>query len=409
MKFNCRHCNENLDKEIINLGNQPASNAYLNEPDLSLPEINYPLKVYICKKCWLMQIPQYATPKELFTKDYAYFSSTSTSWVNHARLFVKDCIDSSKINKDSFVVEIASNDGYLLDFVNTSKIDCLGIEPTLETSLVAKKKGIKTINKFFSSSLVSELISNNLIPNSGADLVIANNVLAHVPDINDFMKGLSQIISREGFISIEFPHLLKLIKYSQFDTIYHEHFSYLSLNFILKISSSVGLQVVEVEELNTHGGSLRVWLKRKIENNNEYSNNLIKVLNDENNLNLQTLDTYKKLQKEAEKIKDTLLKFLIEQKERKIDVYAYGAAAKGNTLLNFSGIRSDLIKAVADKSKTKQGKFLPGSHIPIIRPEELFSNNPEKIIILPWNIADEIVNEYKGFEFYVPIPEFRRI
>lgn len=405
MNHFCRHCSNPLRDIAIDLGHQPLSNNYLDEENLSREEVYYPLKAYVCNKCWLVQIPQYTAVKDIFRKDYAYFSSTSTTWCNHAKKFVNETVKHLKLNKDSFVVEIASNDGYLLQYFKELNIKALGIEPTLNTAQVAIKKGINTLNEFFSSEMAEKLISEYL-PKKKADLVIANNVLAHVPDINDFLKGMKNILNKEGIISIEFPHLLNLLKNNQFDTIYHEHFSYISLLTLKEIAEFVDLDVIDVKEISTHGGSLRVSLSHK----NKFlpSKNVQRIIRMEKEFKLNTIYPFLKLQDAAIKIKNDLLNFLIDKKNENEEIFAYGAAAKGNTLLNYAGVKSDLISMVADLSKSKQGKYLPGSHIPIISPKELLLKKPKTVLVLPWNLMDEIKKQlFNVPKFVTAIPNLR--
>ena len=307
------------------------------------------------------------------------------------------------LNKQSFVVELASNDGYLLQYVKKRDIPCLGIEPTMAAAKVAKEKGIDTISKFFGSELAQEIIENSKF--GLADLVVANNVVAHVPDINDFLKGIYTILKPSGSCSIEFPHILNLIKENQFDTIYHEHFSYFSLKVMRRIASEVGLFIEDVEEIQTHGGSLRVWFKKikplKI------SPIVEKILDCESKFQLDSLFCYKNFQERAFQVKLDFLSFLIQSKQKKLNIYGYGAAAKGNTLLNYLGVKNDLIKGIADKAKSKQGKFMPGSHIPIISIEELVKNKPDYIIVFPWNLISEIKAQLKGFKLITIMPKIK--
>ena len=407
MKFKCRHCSALLEKEVIDLGHQPPSNAYITESNLHLSEITYPLKLFVCSKCWLLQIPEYAKAEELFTSDYAYFSSTSKSWCEHAKRFAYKAIKKLGLTQKSLVIEIASNDGYLLDYIQHEKIPNIGIEPTKETAHTSRMKGIETIQKFFGTSLANELIENNVKVKNKADLIIANNVLAHVPDINDFMMGVKLLLKNDGYISMEFPHLLNLIKYNQFDTIYHEHYSYLSLNFVQLLSNHVGLSIVDVEELNTHGGSLRVWIRHNnISQPNEAVKKLLKI---EKEYGLFDLEIYKNFQRNAEFVKYNLIEYLITKKKSGKLIMAYGAAAKGNTLLNYAGIKPDLIPVVFDNAKSKQGKFLPGSHIPILSPKELNNLNPDSILILPWNLIDELQKDLLGYKLFVAMPKIIEI
>ncbi len=390
----CRHCGSLLLHEILDLGNQPPSNSYLTENQLYLPEITYPLKLYICTNCWLVQLPAHAPAEKLFTKDYAYFSSTSSTWLAHAKSYVSNVVKHLHLNKQSNVVELASNDGYLLQYVSEQGIPCLGIEPTHSTAEASRRIGIPTVEKFFSSELAETL--------DKADLVIANNVLAHVPDINDFMLGISILMKKTGSASIEFPNLLNLLKGLQFDTIYHEHYSYLSLHSVKQICESVGLEVYDVEKLNTHGGSLRVWLSHV--GTQGISKNVSIVLNEELDNGLPSIHAYEDLQINADRLKNHLLQMLLSYNDSGSLIIGYGAAAKGNTLLNFAGIRPDLLRAVVDKAKAKQCLYLPGSHIPIINPTELDQLKPDALLLLPWNLLTEIQFEYPSYKLITAIP-----
>lgn len=369
MSHSCRHCGSLLQQEVIDLGHQPPSNAYLTAEQLLLPELTYPLKVYVCTDCWLVQLPAHAAAEELFTADYAYFSSTSESWCAHAQRFVEQAVEQLELGPKSLVVEIASNDGYLLQYVQQRGIPCLGIEPTQATANAARNRGIETIERFFGTALAEELTAEGAPVSGGADLVVANNVLAHVPDINDFMAGIAKLLKPQGRASLEFPHLLRLLEGNQFDTIYHEHYSYLSLKVVQQIANLVGLVIADVEQLATHGGSLRVWLVHQ--GTTEPSRSVEELLAIEAISQLEQIETYTDFQKRAEAAKDDLLGFLLQEKQNGKFVLGYGAAAKGNTLLNYAGVKVDLLPAVADRAMSKQGKFLPGSHIPVISPEEL--------------------------------------
>lgn len=390
----CRHCGSPLQNEVIDLGHQPPSNAYLRPELLKNPEITYPLKVFVCASCWLVQLPEHASATELFTSDYAYFSGTSTSWCAHAERFVSSAVMDLGLGPESMVVELASNDGYLLQYVKQCGIPCLGVEPTHATAEAARSKGIETIELFFGASLAEQL--------EPADLIIANNVLAHVPDINDFVLGISKLLKPQGRASIEFPHLYRLLLGNQFDTIYHEHYSYLSLSAVQRIFSSVGLQVVDVEELPTHGGSLRVWVAHQ--DLLKPSSSVSDVLAAEADAGLETLEAYADFQHRAEAAKHGLLRFLLNLKDEGKQIFGYGAAAKGNTLLNYAGIREDLLPAVADRAFSKQGKLLPGSHIPVISPEELASKNVDIILVLPWNLLQEISSDFPSHQLVTAIP-----
>ena len=397
MSHLCRHCGSTLSQEVIDLGHQPPSNAYRNPQQLGLPEITYPLKVFVCTSCWLVQLPAHAAADELFTADYAYFSGTSSSWCAHAQRFVEAAVKRLELGPKSRVVELASNDGYLLQYVQQWGIPCLGIEPTHATAEAARAKGIDTLERFFGVALATEL--------EPADLVVANNVLAHVPDINDFVAGIARLLKPTGRASIEFPHLLRLLAGNQFDTIYHEHYSYLSLGTVARIAVSVGLRVVDVEELTTHGGSLRVWMAHQ--GVAEPSGSVEKVLAAEAEAGLEKLHAYSGFQQRAEGTKHALLEFLLQAKRQGRRVLGYGAAAKGNTLLNYAGIKPDLLPAVADRSPSKQGKLLPGSHIPVITPDQLATEAFDTLLVLPWNLINELKQQLPGMELVTAIPELR--
>jgi SAM-dependent methyltransferase len=391
----CRHCRSPLEHTVIDLGHQPPSNAYLRPDQLSQPEVTYPLQVFVCTSCWLVQLPAHAAAEELFTADYAYFSSTSSSWCAHAERFVAAAVERLALGPESLVVELASNDGYLLQYVQQRGIPCLGIEPTHATAEAARAKGITTIERFFGVALAAEL--------EPADLVVANNVLAHVPDINDFMAGIARLLKPSGRASIEFPHLLRLLAGNQFDTIYHEHYSYLSLGTVARIAATVGLNVVDVEELPTHGGSLRVWLAHQGATDPMAS--VATVLAAEAEAGLETLDAYAGFQQRAEATKHALMEFLLQAKCNGQRVLGYGAAAKGNTLLNYAGIKADLLPAVADRAPSKQGKLLPGSHIPVISPEQLAAETADTLLVLPWNLIEEISKDFPNQRLATAIPQ----
>jgi len=404
----CRHCGANLYLPFIDLGTAPPSNSYLAEDDLRHPEKWYPLRVFVCTQCWLVQTEDYVGANEIFSSDYAYFSSYSDTWLAHAFSYVNKVIKSLNLGKQSFVIEIAANDGYLLQYVKERGIPCLGIEPTHSTAAAARAKGIDIIEEFFGTTLAKKLNSKGI----QADLVIANNVLAHVPDINDFVTGFSLILKPEGVATFEFPHLLCLVEEAQFDTIYHEHYSYLSLTAVQRIFEANGLSIFDVEELSTHGGSLRVYSERKDSALRKKSPAVEILLKREKEAGIETKEFYLTFQTRAERIKDDLLIFLIDAKRKGKKVCAYGAAAKGNTLLNFAGIKPDLISLVADKNPAKQGKYLPGSHIPIVAPERIAHEKPDYILILPWNLKEEITRDLAfvrqwGGKFVVAVPELR--
>jgi SAM-dependent methyltransferase len=393
----CRHCGSPLEHTVIDLGHQPPSNAYLRPEQLAEPEITYPLRVFVCTSCWLVQLPAHATAEELFTADYAYFSSTSSSWCAHAERFVDAAVERLGLGAQSHVVELASNDGYLLQYVKERGIPCLGVEPTHATAEAARAKGIPTMERFFGVALAEELES--------ADLVIANNVLAHVPDINDFVAGIARLLKPTGRASIEFPHLLRLLEGNQFDTIYHEHYSYLSLRAVQRIAEAAGLMVADVEELPTHGGSLRVWLAHQ--GAAETNAGVAKALAAETTGGLESLRPYEGFQQRAETTKHGLLEFLLQAKREGRRVLGYGAAAKGNTLLNYAGIRADLLPAVADRAASKQGKLLPGSHIPVISPKQIDIFKPDTLLVLPWNLIKEVAADWPEQSLITAVPEVR--
>ena len=355
------------------------------------------MQVKVCEHCWLVQTEDYNQADELFNDDYAYFSSTSSSWLEHASKYTNQIVGKLELGTDSFVIELASNDGYLLRNFLQKKIPCLGIEPTESTALVAEKLGIEVIREFFSVPLANKLVEQN----RQADLVIGNNVFAHVPDINDFTSGMKRVLKPEGTITLEFPHLLNLVTYRQFDTIYHEHYSYLSLSAVQKIFSAHGLNIYDVEEIPTHGGSIRVYGCHQ-ESGMEIKPVVDAMLNKELSCGLQDIQAYSDFQDVVEEIKLHFLEFLITAKKNGKKVAAYGAAAKGNTLLNYAGIKPDLLPFVCDAAKAKQGKYLPGSHIPVLSPDQLKKFQPDYLLILPWNIAGEI----KGLNLFRPSTRF---
>jgi len=394
-KHLCRHCASMLEHTVIDLGHQPPSNAYLTAEQLALPEITYPLQVFVCTSCWLVQLPAHTAAEELFKPDYAYFSSTSSSWCAHAERFVANAIERLGLNAKSHVVELASNDGYLLQYVQQHGIPCLGIEPTHACAEASRIKGVNTIEKFFGLELAKEL--------EAADLVVANNVLAHVPSINDFVAGIALILKPTGRASIEFPHLLKLLAGNQFDTIYHEHYSYLSLRVVASVAAFAGLEVVDVETLLTHGGSLRVWLAHKGVVN--ATSAVGAVLAAETEAGLETTNAYSGFQQQAVAAKNELLEFLLQAKREGRKILGYGAAAKGNTLLNYAGIQDDLLPAVADRALSKLNHYLPGSHIPIISLEMLMKQDVDSLLLLPWNLIDEIKKQLPGMTLITAIPK----
>lgn len=403
--MNCRHCHTPLEETFLDLGHAPPSNAYLCVAELSEPELYFPLKLKVCTNCWLVQTEDYARADELFRHDYAYFSSTSTSWLAHAADYAEMITHKLGLDDASFVVEVASNDGYLLRNFVAKGIPCLGIEPTASTADAAEKLDVPVLREFFGLDLAQKLTASG----KQVDLILGNNVFAHVPDINDFSAGLSTLLKPGGVITLEFPHLMRLIEGIQFDTVYHEHFSYLSLHAVQRIFEQNGLKVWDVEELSTHGGSLRVYAcHRNCSRTVEPA--VSRILEMEKRFGICRVSTYSGFQAAANSLKNNLLGFLLEQSRAGKTVAAYGAAAKGNTLLNYAGVKPDLIPFVCDAASSKQGKFMPGSHIPILQPEVLKERKPDFVLILPWNIAGEVVNQHGyvhewGGKFVTAVPE----
>ena len=404
----CRHCNTNLTYTFVDLGSSPPSNSYLTHETIKKAEKWYPLKTLVCEKCWLVQTEDFVGTEEMFSEDYAYFSSFSKSWLDHAEKYIDLMIDRYKLSAQSNIVEVAANDGYLLQFAKERKVPCYGIEPTHSTAMAAKEKGVEVIEDFFGVEL-----ANNL-KNQGrqADVMVANNVLAHVPNINDFIQGFSILLNKKGVATFEFPHLLNLVIKKQFDTIYHEHYSYLSLIAVKKIFEANGLHIFDIDELPTHGGSLRIYAQRDNMKHYKVSDAVHDVYKKEIQHGVNTLDFYKDFQIKSEEIKFNLLSFLIEARSKGENVIAYGAAAKGNTIMNFSGIHSDLISCVVDKNPNKSGKFMPGSRIPIVDESIIKEKKPEYVMILPWNLKDEVegqlsyIRDWKG-RFVVAVPELQ--
>jgi hypothetical protein len=406
--MNCRHCEKPLTHTFVDLGFAPPSNAYLTETDLKKPEKYYPLKVKVCDHCWLVQTEDYAQADELFSSDYAYFSSTSTGWLAHAKSYAKQMTQQLGLNADSFVIEVASNDGYLLKNFVATGIPCLGIEPTASTAEAAEKIGILVLREFFGEALGQQLAQQG----KQADLIAGNNVYAHVPDINDFTLGLKAALKPGGTITLEFPHIMQLIEDAQFDTIYHEHFSYLSLHTVSCIFAKFGLRVWDVEELSTHGGSLRIY-GCHADDARKTNKEVKALLKEEARQGLQALEIYTGFQPHADKIKNDLLAFLLEQKKAGKSVAAYGAAAKGNTLLNYAGVKPDLLPFVCDAAAAKQNKFMPGSQIPILSPQAIIEARPDYVLILPWNIAEEVKiqlsQDLPNTQFVTAVPELKII
>ena len=404
--MNCRFCKHPLTHTLIDLVNSPASNSFLSKEQLNEPEIFYPLKVFVCDHCFLVQLDEYKKSESIFDSNYAYFSSYSTSWLQHAKTYTDVMTSRFGYDENSLVIEIASNDGYLLQYFKEKNIPVMGIEPSGNTAEVAIGKGIKTVIEFFGEELADRFANTW---NVRADLLLGNNVLAHVPDIVDFVLGMKIMLKHNGVITMEFPHLMQLVDNNQFDTIYHEHFSYLSLYTVKQIFESQGLELFDVDELSTHGGSLRIYAKHIEDESKPISENVAAILKKELDKGLNTSAYYDNFQQKALHIKLDLTEFLTDHKREGKKIAAYGAAAKGNTLLNYCGIKSDLISFVADANPHKQGKYLPGSHIPVFKEDIIKKERPDFILILPWNLKDEITNQLNyikewGGKFVVAVP-----
>ncbi len=405
--MNCRHCGAMLHHTFLDLGFAPPSNAYLKAEDLSRPETYFPLKIRVCDQCWLVQTEDYAQAGTLFNPEYAYFSSTSSGWLAHAQRYAQAITQRLELGAESFVIEVASNDGYLLKNFVAAGIPCLGIEPTDSTAAAAEAIGAPVLREFFGEALGHRFADEG----RQADLIAGNNVYAHVPDINDFTHGLAAALKPAGTITLEFPHLLRLIQNDQFDTVYHEHFSYLSIHAVRRIFEAAGLRIYDIEELPTHGGSVRVYgchAGAAFEQQPEVE----RILRLELESGLLDMDTYQAFQVRADRVKDELLGFLLEQKRLGKTVAAYGAAAKGNTLLNYAGVKPDLLPFVCDAAAAKQGQYMPGSHIPILAPQTLAEQRSDYVLILPWNIAAEVREQNRhlaeqGTTFVVAVPELR--
>jgi SAM-dependent methyltransferase len=385
----CRSCRAEVQRPFLDLGTAPPSNSYVSAAALQGPETWYPLRVMVCERCWLVQTEDYAHHEALFSSDYAYFSSFSSSWLEHARCYVEKMVGRFELGPSSLVVEVAANDGYLLQYVKSRGIPCLGIEPTHSTAEVARNRGIEVVEEFFGVSLADNLASRG----RSADLIAANNVLAHVPDINDFVAGFTRLLKPRGVATFEFPHLLRLVQDCQFDTVYHEHFSYLSLTSLGSLFERNGLTIFDVEELDTHGGSLRIYVQRRDSASHALSPAVQRLINIEERAGMRSVGYYDGFQPRADVVKDDLLRFLLQAKRDGKRVGAYGAAAKGNTLLNYAGVRSDLLPWVVDRNPAKQGKFMPGSRIPIVTEERLRQDRPDFVLILPWNLRAEIMEQ----------------
>jgi len=403
----CRFCGTSLRVVFVDLGVSPLANSYLTQAQLYKNESFYPLHAFVCEKCFLVQLEEFESPQHIFS-DYAYFSSYSDSWLDHAKRYVEMAIARFDLSAQSQVVELASNDGYLLQYFQQQGIPVLGIEPAANVARAAEQKGIPTLVEFFGESLARRLITQR----AKADLILGNNVLAHVPDLNDFVRGMKVLLQPQGVITMEFPHLLRLIQENQFDTIYHEHFSYFSFTTVREVFASHGLCLFDVEELSTHGGSLRIYACHKEDESKAISNRVAALLTAEDAAGLTRLETYQAFDERVKQTKRNILKFFIAAKDEGKTVVGYGAPAKGNTLLNYCGVRSDFIDYTVDRSPQKQQLFLPGTHIPIRHPDLIKETKPDYLFILPWNLKEEIITQMAhirewGGRFVTPIPEVR--
>ncbi len=403
----CRFCKSPLNHVFVDLGVSPLANSYLKSEQLQKMEPHYPLCVYVCDACYLVQLPEVQSPEEIFS-DYAYFSSYSDSWLKHAKAYTNLMIDRFGFNSGSQVVEIASNDGYLLQYFKEKDIPVLGIEPAKNVAKAALEAGIPTLVKFFGTETAQKLADEGKL----ADLLLGNNVLAHVPDINDFVAGMKIVLRPNGIITMEFPHLMRLMNSNQFDTIYHEHYSYLSLHSVEKVFTSHGLTLFDVDELPTHGGSLRIYARHTGESSRPVEQRVFDLRKKEASFGFANLDCYHSFNEKVKETKREILTFLIEEKRRGKSIAAYGAPAKGNTLLNYCGIRSDFIDFTVDRSPHKQNLYLPGTHIPIYQPDKIGERKPDYLVILPWNLKEEIMDQMSfirewGGKFVVFIPEVK--
>lgn len=405
----CRFCAEPLNRRFCDLGLSPLSNAFIRKADLGRMEPFYPLQADVCEQCLLVQVPQFETPEQIFS-DYVYFSSFSDSWLKHCEAFATDAISRFKLGQQSRVVEIASNDGYLLRFFHRAGIPVLGVEPAANVAQAAQADGIDTVVNFFGAAFAKKLVADG----KQADMVVCNNVFAHVPDLNDFTEGLNTLLKPTGVLSIEFPHLQRLIEQSQFDTIYHEHFCYFSFLTARRVLAHHGMTVFDVIQLPTHGGSLRVLAQHADTGPRTVTRNVADLVDQESRFGIDKLDLYLQFDDKARVVKRDLLEFLIRAKRDGKSVAGYGAPAKGNTLLNYCGIRQDFLDYTVDRNPEKQGRFLPGTRIPVYAPEQLKVTKPDYVLILPWNIKDEVVVQTGyirdwGGRFVIPIPSLQVI
>ena len=403
--YSCRFCGHPLRDQVVDLGKSPLCESYLTEEQLKTGEVFYPIQAFVCSDCFLVQVPELVSGEDIYSH-YAYFSSYSDSWLQHAQNYTNMIIPRLSLHKNSQIIEIASNDGYLLQFFKDKDFQVLGVEPAANIAEVAKNKGIPTIVKFFGRNTAEEILKNH----ERADLIIGNNVLAHVPDLNDFVSGLEMLLSEDGVITMEFSHLLKLMEGNQFDQIYQEHYCYFSLIAVEQVFAAHGLIIFDVEEISTHGGSLRIYVRRIEDETKLVLDSIQELRNREIEKGYTKLDTYNAFSERVVEIKHKLLEFLIQAKREGKRIVGYGAPGKGSTLLNYCGVRGDFIDYTVDRNTYKQGKYLPGVHIPIFAPEKIEETKPDYILILPWNLKDEIMKQLSyvrawGGKFVVPIPD----
>lgn len=401
----CRVCRTSLKDVVLDLGVSPLANSYIPKAQLQDYEIMYPLKIYVCPECFLVQTEDYEAPDKIFS-NYAYFSSFSDSWLAHCQAYVSKMVERFSLNEGQQIIEIASNDGYLLQYFSERNIPVLGIEPAENVAQIAVSRGIPTVVDFFGERLAKELTNES----KGADLLLGNNVLAHVPDLNDFVAGMKIVLNPEGVITMEFPHLLNLLDGVQFDTIYHEHYSYLSLTTVCHLFNNHSLTIFDVDKLNTHGGSLRIYAKHSENEIYEISPEVEAILSQEKEYGIKDIDSYKSFKTKVSHLKLNLLSALIEMKQKGKTIVGYGAPAKGNTLLNYCGVGTDFIDYTVDRSPHKQGCFLPGTRIPVLDPSFIMETKPDYLFILPWNLKDEIISQTAfirewGGKWLIPIPE----
>ena len=401
----CRFCGTPLTNTFVDLGMSPLCESYLSLDQINQEEPFYPLHVHVCDNCYLVQLESYVSPEHIFT-EYAYFSSYADTWLKHAKDYTDLMVERFGYNEDSYVVELASNDGYLLQYFVEKNIPCLGVEPAANVAKVAEEKGVPTLVEFFGVECAKKMVADG----KQADLILGNNVLAQVPDLNDFVAGIKILLAPGGVVTIEFPHLMCLMAENQFDTIYHEHFSYFSFITTQKIFAAHGLTLFDVEELSTHGGSLRIYARHEDDDSKPISDRAIALLKREEEAGFKDMQSYANFDEQVKETKRKLLEFLITAKREGKTVAGYGAPGKGNTLLNYCGIRTDFIDYTVDRNPYKQGKFLPGTHIPIYAPDKIMETKPDYVLILPWNFKDEIIKQMAaikewGGKFVVPIPE----